>query len=216
MGKLVVSENVTLDGVMQDPTGDDGFDRGGWFSRIAEGDRQAWAEVECEEAVRAQALLMGRRSYEYLVERWPGRTGIWADRLNSMPKYVVSSTLRNPVWSNTTVITGEVVDAVSTLKQRVEGEIVVNASGQLVPTLIERDLVDEVRLMVYPYVLGHGERLFRATSGTKALRLLDTRTVGAGLALLTYSCAAVEYGAGEAASESEPRPVSPPAQIAAG
>ena len=194
MGKLVVSENVTLDGVMQDPTGEDGTERGGWFSRIADEDRQAWAEVECGEALRAQALLMGRRSYEFLAERWPGRTGTWADRLNTMPKYVVSSTLEDPVWRNTTVITGDVVDAVSTLKQRVEGEIVVNASGQLVATLMEHDLVDEVRLMVYPFVLGHGERLFRATTDTLALRLVDARTVGADLVLLTYSRARVGSG----------------------
>ncbi|RYP88135.1 deaminase [Nocardioides guangzhouensis] len=192
MGMLVISENMTLDGVMQDPTGDDGFERGGWFGQVTDEDHQAWAEVECGEALRAQALLMGRRSYEYLVERWPGRTGTWADRLNSMPKYVVSSTLMKPVWSNTTVITGEVVDAVSRLKHYVEGEIVVNASGQLVPLLIEHDLVDEVRLMVFPFVLGGGERLFGATSATKALRLVDTRIVGAGLALLTYSQVRVE------------------------
>jgi dihydrofolate reductase len=187
MGTLVVSENVTLDGVVQDPTGDDGFERGGWFGRIAEEDHEAWAEVQCREALGAQALLMGRRSYEFLVARWPGRTGPWADRLNSMPKHVVSSTLRDPVWGNTTVLTGDVVEAVSALKQRVEGEIVVNASGRLVPTLVEHDLVDELRLMVYPVVLGDGDRLFRTTSDTRALRLVDSTRVGAGLLLLTYA-----------------------------
>ncbi len=187
MGTLVVSENVTLDGVMQDPTGDDGFERGGWFGRVAEEDHRAWAEVQCGEALRAEALLLGRRSYEFLVERWPARTGPWADRLNSMPKYVVSSTLEDPAWADTTVLTGDVVDVVATLKRRLEGELVVNASGQLVPALFEHDLVDEVRLMVYPFVLGGGERLFRATRDALDLRLVDTRTVGTGLALLTYA-----------------------------
>ena len=186
MGTLVVSENVTLDGVMQDPTGDDGFERGGWFSRTSDEDRQAWAEVECAEAVRAEALLIGRRSYEFLAERWPDRTGPGADRLNSMPKYVVSSTLADPVWSGTTVLTGDAVDAVTGLKQRLGGEIVLNASGRLARTLVEHDLVDEVRLMVYPFVLGDGERLFPGTSKPLALRLVGTRAVGAGLVLLTY------------------------------
>jgi dihydrofolate reductase len=149
-------------------------------------DRRAWAEVECGEAVRAEALLIGRRSYDFLVERWPARTGPWADRLNSMPKYVVSSTLVDPVWNGTTVLTGDVVDAVATLKQRLAGEIVLNASGQLARTLVEHDLVDEVRLMVYPFVLGDGERLFPGTSTPLDLRLVGTRAVGADLVLLTY------------------------------
>jgi len=187
MGTLVVSENVTLDGVMQDPTGDDGFERGGWFSRMTDEDRRAWAEVECGEAVRAEALLIGRRSYDFLVERWPARTGPWADRLNSMPKYVVSSTLVDPVWNGTTVLTGDVVDAVATLKQRLAGEIVLNASGQLARALVAHDLVDEVRLMVYPFVLGAGDRLFPGTSAPQALRLVGSRRVGAGLVLLTYA-----------------------------
>ena len=191
MGTLVVSENVTLDGVMQDPTGDDGFERGGWFSQMPDEDRQAWAEVECGEALRAEALLIGRHSYEFLVDRWPGRTGAWADRLNSMPKYVVSSTLGDPKWDHTTVLTGDAVDAVAELKQRLEGEIVLNASGQLARTLLEHDLVDEVRLMVYPFVLGDGERLFPPTGTALAMRLVDTRTVGTGLALLTYTRARV-------------------------
>lgn len=186
MGTIVVSENVTLDGVIEDPTGDGGFERGGWFTRVGDEDRKAWAEVQCEEALRAEALLLGRRSYDYLVERWPARTGVWADRLNTMPKYVVSSTLTDPVWEGTTVVTGEVVDEVTRLAARVSGEVVVNASGQLVHTLVEHDLVDELRLMVYPFVLGDGVRLFPRTSGPTALRLVGTRTVGEGLALLTY------------------------------
>jgi len=187
MGTLVISENVTLDGVIQDPTGDAGFTRGGWFNDVPDEDHRAWAEVGCEEALAAEALLMGRGTYEFLAERWPGRTGTWAERLNTMPKYVVSSTLEDPVWGGTTVLKGDVVDAVSALKRRVGGEIVVNASGQLVPTLLAHDLVDEVRLMVYPILLGDGQRLFPATDQTMPLRLVDTRTVGTGLVLLTYA-----------------------------
>jgi dihydrofolate reductase len=186
MGKIVISENVTLDGVIQDPTGDDGFARGGWFSRIVGKDHQAWAEVFSREATDAEALLMGRRTYEYLVARWSGRTGAWADRLNSMPKYVVSSTLVDPVWDNSRVLTGDVVDEATRLKDRLDGVIVVNGSGHLVRTLIEEDLVDELRLMVYPFVIGAGVRLFPGTSDQMPLRLVDTRTVGTGLALLTY------------------------------
>jgi dihydrofolate reductase len=186
MGKIVVSENVTLDGVIQDPTGDEGFRFGGWFSQMGDKDREAWAEVGFEEALGAEAMLLGRRSYEFLAPRWVSRTGAWADRLNSMPKYVISSTLADPDWNNSTVLKGDVVDEVSKLKQRVNGDIVAAASGQLVHTLMEHDLVDELRLMIYPFVLGAGERLFRETSDKKPVRLVDTRIVGDGLALLTY------------------------------
>jgi dihydrofolate reductase len=186
MGKIVISENVTLDGVIQDPTGDDGFARGGWFSRIADEDHQAWAEVETREAMGAEALLMGRRTYEYLVARWPSRTGAWADRLNSMPKYVVSSTLVNPVWDNSMVLAGDVVKECTGLREQLGGEIVVNGSGHLAHALIENDLVDELRLMVYPVLIGAGMRLFPGTSERRPLHLVDTRTVGSGLALLTY------------------------------
>ena len=186
MGKIVISENVTLDGVIQDPTGDDGFARGGWFNQIPDEDHQAWAEVETREAMDADALLMGRRTYEYLVARWPSRTGTWADRLNSMCKYVVSSTLVDPVWDNSMVLTGDAVKEATRLKDRLDGEIVVNGSGHLAHTLIENDLVDELRLMVYPFVIGAGMRLFPGTSDRMPLRLVDTRTVGTGLALLKY------------------------------
>ena len=186
MGKIVISENVTIDGVIQDPTGDDGFAHGGWFNEIGDDARQGWAEIETGEALRAEALLLGRRTYEYLVARWPSRTGVWADRLNTMPKYVVSSTLVDPEWTNSTVLTGDVLNEVTKLKDRLDGEIVVNGSGQLARTLIEHHLVDEVRLMIYPFVLGSGERLFPETSDRSAMRLVDTRTVGHGLALVTY------------------------------
>jgi dihydrofolate reductase len=186
MGKIVISENVTLDGVIQDPTGDDGFARGGWFSRIADHDHQAWAEVETREAMAAEALLMGRRTYEYLVARWPGRTGAWADRLNSMPKYVVASTLVDPAWDNSMVLTGDPVKEANKLKDRLDGEIVVNGSGHLAHTLIENDLVDELRLIVYPSLIGAGMRLFPGTSDQMPFRLVGNETVGTGLALLKY------------------------------
>ena len=186
MGKIVISENVTLDGVVQDPTGEDGFRHGGWFGQFGGKDLEEWAKVALDEAVGAEAWLLGRRSDEWFAARWLSKTGEWADRLNSMPKYVVSSTLQEPKWSNSTVLRGDVVSEVSKLKQELNGEIVVYASFQLVHALIEHDLVDELRLMIYPFVLGAGERLFDETSDKKPMRLVDTRTVGDGLAFLTY------------------------------
>jgi dihydrofolate reductase len=186
MGTIVVSENVSLDGVVQDPTGEEGFGRGGWFAEVGDEDRQAWGEVALSEALRADALLLGRHSDEFFGSRWSGRSGELAERLNGLPKYVVSSTLATPVWQNSTVLDGDVVDAVAKLKERVDGEIVVYASRLLVRTLIEHDLVDELRLTVYPVVLGAGERLFGETGDRKPMRLVGTRTVGTGLAHLTY------------------------------
>jgi dihydrofolate reductase len=189
MGKIIVSENVSLDGVVQDPTGEEGFRHGGWFSQFGPADREEWAKVELDEALGAEALLLGRRSDEWFAARWAGRSGEWADRLNSLPKYVVSGTLGQPCWSNSTVLNGDVVSEVSKLKQELDGDIVVYASGQLVRTLMAHDLVDELRLMVYPVVLGAGERLFGETTGTKPMRLLGARTVGDSLAFLTYELA---------------------------
>jgi dihydrofolate reductase len=186
MGKIVVSESVSLDGVVQDPTGEEGFKYGGWFRKVGDKDREEQAKVALEEALGAEAFLVGRRSYEFLASRWPSRSGELADRLNSMPKYVVSSTLVDPEWSNSTVLKGEVVDEVSKLKQEPGGEIVVPASRQLVRTLMEHDLVDELRLMIYPFVFGAGERLFGETSDKKSIRPLTTRTVGDTLVYLTY------------------------------
>lgn len=186
MGKIVISQNVSLDGVVEDPTGGEGFRHGGWFEQHMGSDRDQWAEVEFAEALRAEALLLGRRSDEYFASRWQGRSGEWADRLNSLPKYVVSSTLVEPHWSNATLLQGEVVNEVSRLKRH-DGDIVVYASRRLVRTLTDHDLVDELRLIVFPVVLGAGERLFGETSDKKSLRLLDTRTVVAGLAYLTYA-----------------------------
>jgi dihydrofolate reductase len=186
MGKIIISENVSLDGVIQDPAGDEGFQRGGWVGRVGDRGREEAAQVLLEEALGTEAMLLGRRSYEFLAARWPSRTGALADRLNSKPKYVVSSTLQDPAWNNTTVLKGNVVNEVSKLKQQLAGDIVVPASFQLVRTLIEHDLADELRLMIYPVVLGAGERLFGETSDNKPLRLTSTRTVGNDLAYLTY------------------------------
>jgi dihydrofolate reductase len=172
---------------MQDPTGDEGFSRGGWFSRIDENDREAWAELEFAEARGAEAMLLGRGSYEFFASRWPSRTGAWADRLNTMPKYVISSTLSEPEWSNSTVLNGDVIGEVAGLRENLTGDIVVYASRPLVRTLIDHDLADELRLIVFPVVIGDGERLFGETVDQKSLRLLDTETVGDGLAHLTYA-----------------------------
>jgi dihydrofolate reductase len=186
MGKIVISTNVSFDGVVQDPDGLEGFRLGGWFGQFGGKDLEEWAKVEFEEALGTEALLLGRRSDEWFAARWLSKSDAWADRLNGLPKYVVSSTLQEPKWSNVTVLRGDVVSEVSKLKQELDGDIVVYASYQLGRTLIEHDLVDELRLFVYPVVLGAGERLFGETSDKKPLRLVDTKTVGDGLALLTY------------------------------
>jgi dihydrofolate reductase len=188
MGKIVMSgpQNVSLDGVVQDPDGAEGFELGGWFLEFGGEDLAAWNQVALEEALRAEAWLLGRRSYEFFGERWRPRSGELADRLNSIPKYVVSSTLENPEWNNSTVLKGDVVTEVSKLKQALDGEIVVPASYQLGRTLIEHGLVDELRLVVFPVVLGAGERLFAETGDKQPLRLVDAKTIGDGLAFLTY------------------------------
>ena len=187
MGRIVISENVSLDGVVQDPTGDEGFRHGGWFGRVSESDRAEWAAVEFEEAVSAcRGTAAGSASYEFFADRWPSRSGAWADRLNALPKYVVSSTLVDPEWSNTTILTGDVVDEVVQLEQRVDGDIVVYASRVLVQTLIEHRLADELRLMVFPFVLGSGGRLFGEFAEMTSFRPRNVRTVGDGLVLLTY------------------------------
>src|SRR6266513_4954243 len=180
MGKIVVSENVSLDGVIQDPAGDEGFKVGGWVGLIK--DSPQLNKLALDEALGAEAMLLGRRSYEWFAARWPSRSGELADRLNSLPKYVVSSTLKEPKWDNSTVLEGDVVNEVSKLKQELNGEIVVPASFQLLRTLMEHDLVDELRLKIFPVVLGAGGRLFGETSDKKPMRLLDTRTVEGGVA----------------------------------
>jgi dihydrofolate reductase len=186
MGKIIISENVSLDGVVEDPTGELGFRHGGWFNELADEDRVAWAQAEMEEALGADALLLGRRTDEYFAERWVSRTGPWADRLNELPKYVVSSTVEEPQWTNSTVLKGDVASEVAKLKEQVDGEIVVYGSNQLVRLLLEHDLVDEARLMIYPCLLGEGERVFDAMSDSKRMRLLDTQIVGDNLAFVRY------------------------------
>ena len=184
MGRIVVSDNVSLDGVIQDPAGDEGFERGGWVGLIK--DRPGIAQLALDEALEAGALLLGRRTYEFFAARWPSRNGELADRLNSMPKCVVSSTLEDPAWNNSTVLKGDAMNEVSKLKRKVTGEIVVPGSFQLVRTLMEHDLVDELRLKIYPVVLGAGEHLFSQTRDMKPMRLVDTRTLADGIAFLTY------------------------------
>jgi dihydrofolate reductase len=184
MGRVVVSDNVSLDGVIQDPAGDEGFERGGWVGPIK--GRPGVNKLALDDALGAKALLLGRRSYEWFAGRWPSRSGELADRLNSMPKYVVSSTLHEPDWNNSTVLEGDAANEGSTLKQELDGDILVPASFQLVRTLMENDLVDELRLKIYPVVLGVGKRLFGETSDRKTLRLVDAKTIDGDVAYLTY------------------------------
>jgi len=184
MGKIVISENMSLDGVVQDPAGDEGFGRGGWVGRIT--DRREVGKLAVDEALGAGAFLLGRRSYEWFAAKWPSRSGALAERLNSMPKYVVSSTLEDPDWNNSIVLQGDVVNEVAKLKQEIDGDIVVPGSFQLLRTLMEHDLVDELRLKIFPVVLGAGERLFGDTSDKKPMRLVASRTIDDGVAYLTY------------------------------
>jgi dihydrofolate reductase len=172
MGKIIISDNVSLDGVIQDPAGDEGFERGGWVGLIK--DRPGANKLALDEALGTEALLLGRRSYEWMAGRWPSRSG------------ELASTYEDPNWSNSTVLKGDVVHEVSRLKQELDGDIVVVASFQLVRTLMDHDLVDELRLKIYPVVLGAGERLFGETSDKKPMRLVDTQTVDGDVAYLTY------------------------------
>jgi dihydrofolate reductase len=192
MGQIIVTEFVSLDGVMEDPGGAEDFRYGGWtfaIDRGEEGDR-----FKLEETLESEALLLGRVTYEGFAAAWPSREGEFADKFNGMPKYVISSTLANPEWNNTTVLDGDVVGSVSRLRRELHGKIVVHGSAQLVQTLIELDLVDELRLMVFPVVLGSGKRLFAETSEKKRLQLVDSRAVGDGVAILVY-----QRGTGEQA-----------------
>jgi dihydrofolate reductase len=184
VGRIIVTEFVSLDGVMEDPGGSEDFKYGAWsfeFSRGEEGD-----QFKLDETFEAAAQLLGRVTYEAFAEAWPSRDGEFADRFNSMPKYVVSSTLRDPEWANTTVLEGDVKESVSKLKEEIDGNIVVHGSRQLAQTLLELDLVDEVRLMMFPVVLGAGRRLFGETSDKKTLRLISHQIVGDGVAILVY------------------------------
>jgi dihydrofolate reductase len=186
MGKIVITTNMTLDGFVQDPDGQEGSRLGGWFGQYGGKDLEEWARVETAEAAGADALLIGRRTDEWFATRWLSRAGEWADKLNSMPKYVVSGTLTGARWSNATLISGNVTAEIAQLKQQIDGEILVYASYQLVHTLIEHDLADELRLVIFPVVLGAGARLFGETSGQKPFRLVQATTIGDGLTFVTY------------------------------
>jgi dihydrofolate reductase len=192
MGRIVVTEFISLDGVIEDPGGSEDFKYGGWSFEIERG--EDGDKFKLDEALDADALLLGRRTYEGFAAAWPSRDGEFADKFNNMPKYVVSSTLKDPEWTNSTVLDGDLADEVSKLRDEVDGDIVVHGSAQLVQGLVENGLVDELRLMVFPVVLGAGKRLFGETSDKQRLRLSDSKTVGDGVQILTYEPATTESG----------------------
>src|SRR6185295_1491791 len=186
MGKIVVTEFVSLDGVMEDPGGAEDYRHGGWtfeFDRGEEGNK-----FKLDELQEAEAQLLGRVTYEGFAAAWPEREdpGGFAERMNSMPKHVVSSTLREASWNNTTILSGELPDEIAKLHREVDGTILIAGSAQLVQGLLEHDLIDELRLMVFPVVLGEGKRLFGDVSAKKPLRLTDSKAVGDGVTILTY------------------------------
>ena len=186
MGRIVVTEFVSLDGVMEAPGGGEDFKHAGWTFEINRGDEGD--KFKLDETLSSEALLLGRVTYEAFASAWPSRTDEvgFADKFNSMPKYVVSSTLENPEWNNSTVLKGDVAEEVAKLKRQHDGDIVVHGSARLVQTLVEHDLVDELRLMVFPVVLGTGKRLFGETSDKKPLQLVDSKVVGDGVTILIY------------------------------
>jgi len=186
MGKIIITTNVTLDGVVEDPDGQEGTPHGGWFARYGGDDLGEWTTIMTGEALGAAALLLGRRSDEWFAKRWLSRDGVWADRLNSMPKYVVSSTLEAAHWSNATVVGGDLVAELGAVKEAVDGEILVYASYQLDRMLITEGLADELRLMTFPVVLGEGRRLFDGIDTPTGLHLVDARMVGDGIAFHRY------------------------------
>jgi len=184
MGRIVVTEFISVDGVVEDPGGSEDFKYGGWsfeFSRGDEGD-----QFKIDETRESDALLLGRVTYEGFADAWPSREGEFADLFNNMPKHVVSSTLENPEWNNTAVVSGDLAEEVAKLKEKHEGDIVVHGSVSLAQALIEQDLVDALHLMVFPVVLGSGKRLFGETSAKKPLKLTDSKPVGDGVTILVY------------------------------
>jgi dihydrofolate reductase len=184
MGRIVITEFVSLDGVMEAPGGGEGFKYDGWSFEIDRGDEGNTFKLE--ETMASDALLLGRKTYEGFAAAWPSRDGEFADKFNTMPKYVVSSTLADPEWTNTTVLAGDLSENVARLKESHEGDLVVHGSASLVQALVENDLVDALHLMVFPVVLGDGKRLFGPTSDKKRLRLADSKAVGDGVLILTY------------------------------
>jgi dihydrofolate reductase len=192
VGRIVVTEFVSLDGVMEDPGGAESFEHGGWSFQFDRGDEGN--KFKLDETMSSEALLLGRVTYEGFAAAWPSREGEFADKFNTMPKYVVSSTLEDPQWSNSTVLRGDLVEEVGKLRQEQDGDVVVHGSARLAQALLEHDLVDELRLMVFPVVLGSGKRLFGETSDKKRLRLVDSKMVGDGVAILVYRPAEGESG----------------------
>ena len=185
MGRIIVTEFVSLDGVMEDPGGAEGFRHGGWSFEIPRGEEGD--SFKLTETLETDALLLGRVTYEGFAEAWPQRSGEFADKFNNMPKYVVSSTLKDPAWANTTVLDGDPVQAVTRLKETFDGDLVVHGSARLVQTLVEHDLADELRLMTWPVLLGSGKRLFADTSEKKTpLQLAESKVVGDGVIILIY------------------------------
>jgi dihydrofolate reductase len=187
MGRIVVTEFISLDGVIEDPGGSEDFEHGGWSFEISRGDEGD--RFKLDEAIGADALLLGRRTYEGFAEAWPSREGEFADKFNQMPKYVVSASMDEAEWENSTVISTDLAGEVAKLKESHDGDVVVHGSATLAQALIDEDLVDELRLMVFPVVLGSGKRLF-GDSGKKPLQLTDSKVVGDGVAILTYRPAA--------------------------
>jgi dihydrofolate reductase len=183
MGRIVITEFVSLDGVVEDPGGAEDYEHGGWTFDY---DRGEGDKFKLDEALEADALLLGRRTYEGFAEAWPSREGAFADKFNTMPKYVVSSTLKEPAWNNSVVLAGELADEVARVRQAVAGNVVVHGSAQLAQALIDGDLLDELRLMVFPVVLGSGKRLFEGIGAKKQLRLDGSKIVGDGIAILIY------------------------------
>ena len=186
MGRIVVTEFISLDGVIEDPGGAEDFKHGGWsfeYQRGDDGDK-----FKLDETMGSDALLLGRKTYEGFADAWPSRSGEFADKFNNMPKYVVSSTLSDPDWTNSTVVRpDDLAAAVGDIREKHDGDVVVHGSGRLVQALIEQDLVDELRLMVFPVVLGSGQRLWGETSDKKSLKLTDSKAVGDGVAILVYA-----------------------------
>ena len=182
MGRIVVTEFISLDGVVEDPGGSEDFKYGGWSFAFDRGDEGN--QFKLDETMASDALLLGRETYEGFAKAWPEREGEFADKFNTMPKYVLSSTLDNPTWGNTTVLDGDIAEAAERVKQEQDGDVVVHGSVSVVQQLLEHDLVDELRLMVFPVVLGAGQRLFGETSDKKTLKLTDLRSVGEGVAIM--------------------------------
>ena len=184
MGKIVATEFISLDGVIEDPGGSEDYRHGGWTFEVERG--EDGDKFKLDETMEAEAQLLGRATYEGFAEAWPSMEGEFADKFNTMPKYVVSSTLEDPEWSNSIVLSGDLADEVGKLKDEIDGTILVAGSAQLVQGLIEHDLLDELRLMVFPVLLGSGKRLFGDVTEKKQLRLVGSQTLGDGIALLTY------------------------------